>query len=226
MVEKFVSSLSVKAQNIVKKYMEQYEDLSFEVLYTDETKMISENGTYIICLDKKNTLDIEYRFMHEFFHCIQDKEGFPSLIPINNEYRDLAAELSSIILDLNIYKRLEEYEYYQTTKYEKELVRGDIQLLEIINKYHDKKELNSQEDFINLAGTIVTSDILKVDNSKMVNLIKQTRYKAINYYKTFKNILDKYDYNVPDDVFMIFKMLIVEFNLSSYVKVIGDRNIT
>ena len=65
MVEKFVSSLSVKAQNIVKKYMEQYEDLSFEVLYTDETKMISENGTYIICLDKKNTLDIEYRFMHE-----------------------------------------------------------------------------------------------------------------------------------------------------------------
>lgn len=41
MVEKFVSSLSVKAQNIVKKYMEQYEDLSFEVLYTDETKMIS-----------------------------------------------------------------------------------------------------------------------------------------------------------------------------------------
>lgn len=30
MVEKFVSSLSVKAQNIVKKYMEQYEDLSLK----------------------------------------------------------------------------------------------------------------------------------------------------------------------------------------------------
>lgn len=164
--------------------------------------------------------------MHEFFHCIQDKEGFPSLIPINNEYRDLAAELSSIILDLNIYKRLEEYQYYQTTKYAKEMVRKNIQVLEIINKYHDKKEFNSQEDFINLAGTIITSDILKVDNSKMVNLIKQTRYKAINYYKIFKDILDKYDYNVPDDVFLIFKILIEEFDLSSYVKVIGDRNIT
>ena len=118
------------------------------------------------------------------------------------------------------------FAYNKNTKYAKEMVRKNIQVLEIINKYHDKKEFNSQEDFINLAGTIITSDILKVDNSKMVNLIKQTRYKAINYYKIFKDILDKYDYNVPDDVFLIFKILIEEFDLSSYVKVIGDRNIT
>lgn len=48
---------------------------------------------------------------------------------------------------------------------------------------------------IDLAGLIITSNIANIDNKRLVSLVKRVRPKAMWYYKTFSECIEKYSYN-------------------------------
>lgn len=216
----FISTLSLKAQDIVNQNLQKFSKLSFEVFYSDVSKVVSDNSShYIIYVKNDIPDDTEYRFLHEFFHCIQDEEGFPSIVKCDEKYEELATYLSSIILDLDVRERLEYNGYSQDLKYIKELITTYIKMLKMLQQIHDKHELTSVDEMIELGGLIITSDIAKVDNKKLVSLVKRARPKAIAYYKVFSECIEKYSYNDAKDVEQIFEILIDKFKLSSCLKI-------
>ena len=94
-----------------------------------------------------------------------------------------------------------------------------IKILKSLYQFHDKHELTSIEDMIELAGLIITSDIAKVDNTELIYIVKRVRPEAITYYKIFAECIDKYSYNDAKDVEKIFEILIEKFKLSSCVEI-------
>lgn len=218
--DEFLLTLSLKAQDVVNQNLQKFSKLSFEVFYSDESKVISDDSShYIIYVKNDIPDDTEYRFLHEFFHCVQKEEDFPSIIADNEEYKELASYLSSIILDFDVRERLERNGYFQDLKYIKKLINMYIKMLQMLQQIHDKHELTNVDEMIELGGLIVTSDIAKVDNKKLVSLVKRVRPKAIAYYKVFSECIDKYSYNNAKDVNKIFEILIDRFKLSPYVEI-------
>lgn len=218
--EEFLPTLSQKAQDTVNQNLQKFSKLSFEVFYSDESKVVSDNTShYVIYVKNDISDDIEYRFLHEFFHCVQDEESFPSIVKCDEEYEELATYLSSIILDLDVRERLEDNGYFQDLKYIKKLIKMYIKMLKLLKQYNDKQELTDINEMINLAGLIITSDIANINNKELVALTKMVRPKAISYYKVFCECIEKYSYNDAQDVEKIFKILIKRFNLSSCVEI-------
>lgn len=218
--DEFLPTLSQKAQDIVNQNLQKFSKLSFEVFYSNESKVVSDNSShYIIYVKNDIPNDTEYRFLHEFFHCIQYEDGFPSIVKCDEKYEELATYLSSIILDLDVRERLENNGYFQDLKYMKELIKIYIKMLQMLQQVHDKHELTSVDEMIQLGGLIITSDIAKVDNKKLVSLVKRVRPKAIAYYKVFSECIEKYSYNDAKDIEKIFEILIDRFKLSSCVEI-------
>lgn len=219
--DEFLPTLSQKAQNIVNYNLKLFKNnRSFTVFYSDESRVISQNGQdFIIYVKNDIPNDVEYRFLHEFFHCVQDEEGFPSIVKCDEKYKELATYLSSIILDLDVRERLENNGYFQDLKYMKELIKTYIKMLKMLQQIHDKHELTSVDEMIQLGGLIITSDIAKVDNKRLISLVKRVRPKAIAYYKAFSECIGKYSYNEAKDVEKIFEILIERFKLSSCIEI-------
>lgn len=223
--EEFLPMLSRKAQNIVTQNIQIYNNLTFEVFYSNASKVISNNApSYIIYVKNNIQEDTEYRFLHEFFHCVQYEEGFPTIISQSEEYKDLASSLSSIILDLDVRERLENNGYFQDLKYIREFISVETKMLNMIKQYKDKTQLSNLYDYIDISGLLITSDIAKIDNKKLLNLVAMTRPKIIGYYKVFCDCLEKYSYSSCEDVEKIFNILIDKFNLASHIQVVHHTN--
>lgn len=206
--DEFLPTISQNAQDIVNQNLQKFSKLSFEVFYSDESKVVSDNSShYIIYVKNDFPDDTEYRFLHEFFHCIQYEEGFPSIVKYDEKYKELATYLSSIILDLDVRDRLEANGYFQDIKYMKKLIKMYIKILKSLYQFHNKHELTSIEDMIELAGLIITSDIAKVDNTELISIVKRVRPETITYYQIFDECIDKYSYNDAKDVEKIFEIL-------------------
>lgn len=219
--DEFLPTLSQQAQDIVNYNLKSFKNnRSFTVFYSsDESKVVSRDGQdYIIYVKDDVPDDIEYRFLHEFFHCVQDEEGFPSIIACSDEYEEFATEFSSIILDLDVRERLENNGYFQDLKYIRELVKAYIKMLKLLRQYNDKSELNRPGEMIDLAGLIITSKLANIDNKKLVSLVKKVRPKAMWYYNIFSECIEKYSYNDANDVEKIFEFLIDRFKLHDYVE--------
>lgn len=134
--DEFISSLSEKAQNIVEQNLHKFSELNFDVFYSNYSKMVSDSSShYIIYVADNVKEDIEYRFLHEFFHCVQEEEGFPNIISKDEKYKELTSHLSSIILDLDVRERLEKNGYYQDLKYIKETTKAQIYHLKQLRQY-------------------------------------------------------------------------------------------
>ena len=191
--EEFLPRLSIKGQNIVEENLKLYARMKFQVFYSDVSYMESHsNSEYTIYVKKDVEEDIEYRFLHEFFHCVQYETGFPQLTAIDDKYKELATSISSLILDLNIRERLENNGYYQDIKYIKRSVKEVTKLLKMIQQFRDKTEMSSFEDFIDLAGIMLTSDFANVKNNELRVIIRKTRPVALRYYETFNTCIKLY----------------------------------
>ena len=218
--EEFLPRLSIKGQNIVEENLKLYARMKFQVFYSDVSYMESHsNSEYTIYVKKDVEEDIEYRFLHEFFHCVQYETGFPQLTAIDDKYKELATSISSLILDLNIRERLENNGYYQDIKYIKRSVKEVTKLLKMIQQFRDKTEMSSFEDFIDLAGIMLTSDFANVKNNELRVIIRKTRPVALRYYETFNTCIKLYSYSNVDGVNKIFQYLLNELELSSFMKI-------
>ena len=78
--EEFINALSAKAKTIVQNYQCKSKIQSIKVVLSDKSKMTIIDDSYVIYVNQNNSLDeMEYLFLHEFFHCIQKDMGFPNL---------------------------------------------------------------------------------------------------------------------------------------------------
>lgn len=218
--EQFLQTLSLKAQNIVKDNLKKFPNVTFKVYYADVSKMISEgNSNYIIYVKNDVLEDIEYRFLHEFFHCIQHEEGFPNLETISYKYKELSNSIMSLILDLDIRERLEDNGYFQDLKYIKKSISISIQLLKSIQRINNKEKLTSIDDFITYAGFLLTSDIAKINNKELFVLLSKQRPMVIRYYVVFTDSVKLYSYKNADGVSNIFSYILEKFKLDSFIKI-------
>ncbi len=219
--DEFLPTISQKAQDIVIYNLKPFKNNpSFTVFYSDDSRIVSKgNHDYIIYVKNDDSDDTEYRFLHEFFHLVQEEEGFPHITARGEEYKELAAFLSSIVLDLDVRGRLESNGYFQDLKYMKKLIKAYIKMLKLLKQHNDKHELTSVPEMIDLAGLIITSDMANVNNKELILLIKAVRPKTISYYKVFCECIEKYSYNDANDVEKIFQHLINSLNFSSFVEI-------
>lgn len=218
--DEFIPTLSLKAQNIVQENLKLFHNKSFEVFYSDTSKMVAkDNSDYAIYVKNDNVEDIEYRFLHEFFHCVQYETGFPQLTDIHPDYDIISTSISSLILDLDVRERLENNGYYQDLKYIKESVKMQTKILKMIKQFKDKEDMTSLDDIIGIAGIMLTSDIANVKNNELFSYAKITRPKAVKYYGIFKNSIELYSYNDASGVNDIFTYLLEKLELTSFMKV-------
>lgn len=218
--DEFIVTLSSKAQSIVEEHLKLFHSKSFQVFYSDVSKVvIKDNSDYFIYVKNDKPEDIEYRFLHEFFHCVQYETGFPQLTNIDSEYEVISTSISSLILDLDIRERLENNGYYQDLKYIKESVKMQTRLLKMIKQIKDKEEMTSLDDIIGMAGIMLTSDIANVKNNELYSYIKITRPNAIKYYKILKDSVKLYSYNTALGVNDIFTYLLEKLELTAFMKI-------
>lgn len=218
--DEFIPSLSAKAQNIVEQNLHKFSELNFDVFYSNYSKIVSDGSShYIIYVSDKVKEDIEYRFLHEFFHCVQGEEGFPTIISQNKEHKELAIYLSSIILDLDVRERLEKNGYYQDLKYIKETTKAQIYHLKQLRQYPILREQIDINEIISTSGLLITNDVANVDNTELIKFLKMTMPQVIKYYKIFCDCINKYSYSNPEDVRKIFETLIDKFDFSSYMEI-------
>lgn len=216
--EEFLPTLSPKAQNIVQENLKLFHNnKTFQVFHSNESKvLIQSNSDYMIYIKNNSSEDT---FLHEFFHCVQHETGFPSLIYTVQQYEDLSTSVNSLILDLDIMERLENYGYTKHLKSIKKAVKMSTKLLRFIQQFNDKEELTNLYDIIGLAGFMLNSDIKNIKNSELSVLIKNTRPEALKYYSVFSECIKLYPYNTPDGVNNIFHYLLENLEFSSFMKI-------
>ena len=223
--QEFLNSLSDNAKNIIKNYQCKTNKIDVEV-FLDDKSYVETNieNKYIIHVNQHNPFNqMEYEFVHEFYHCIQKDEGFPNISYKDIKYQKLAAYLTSVVLDLDVINRMNNigYSYDDSTLDEKvktiiKLIKLSSLDIEVRNEIHELFQYNK------LCLSIAFCRIL-YSNQYKINYILQLAENNTPYiYKTqsiIYNTITKIGYDTPRKTYKIFKTLIRELKLSDYVTI-------
>lgn len=225
--QEFIDKLSSKVKQIVLNY--EYKNPTKNriiVQITDERTRVdlSYDNKYIIEIKYSPIFnDMEYGFLHEFFHCVQYDEGFPYVVPITFQYHKMASAISSIILDLDVQDRLTGNGYMYDNaplKDAVDLIRKSV----IISSYDEavKQEIYEINQFIYICCKIAFIRINynnKNDIQQLLDIVNQhapyiERNQSIIYDAIYRT-----GYNTPKKVYKFFKQIIRELRLSNFIKI-------
>ncbi len=168
-----------------------------------------------------NFNDMEYAFLHEFFHCIQNEEGFPHVVCNNPESDKIAAILSSVVLDLNVINRLELHNYFENPLILDNMYHKLYVLFSAISN-NNLFEIESTFNSIYYACQLTYLEFMYPDKEKLSLLINKVKSKSTliyNLYVKVFNIIYKHNYNNKKGVYKIFKTLIKELCISENVSI-------
>ena len=221
----FLNLISDKAKGLINNYPCKTNKTDIKV-FLDERSYVETNikNMYVIHVNKNNSLEnMEYDLLHEFFHCVQIDEGYPSVYQKDIKYKDLATNISSMVLDLDVNNRLKEVGYLIKRD---NISTGinDIKKLIMISKkdqsvYNEMREMCQYNYFCLL---IAYYRLTHNDQNEISQSIKVIKENAYDFYKTQEliyNTVVKTRYDSPKKVYKIFKTLIRELKLSNYVEI-------
>lgn len=163
-----------------------------------------------------NASDIEYNFMHEFFHCVQHEEGFPSLYITNSDAKIDGDMISSYILDFNVRYLLKKYQYDDHNNHDINLYNSLYNIFSSFGKQNTNFIIKNRID----NAMAVTYLIMQKDNNrnrKLLSLIKKRDRNTYEICQFFLKILSEYDYNTEDGIRHIFNRIQNYFNLESSI---------
>lgn len=122
--DEFLNTISEKGKLIVEEYIRNFKKkATFTVTLTDESYVkYADPDKYLIFVDSGDKSNIEYHFLHEFFHCVQHEEDFSSIYPCNPKQKQFAEKFESYFLDYNVRHMLETYSYYIMKKSSKHIM--------------------------------------------------------------------------------------------------------
>ena len=184
---------------------------------------------FVIEINENYTGNIfEEIFLHEFWHCVQVSQGFPTVEPKDNKDKDsllISNEISSAILDINIANTFRLYRIKETpdTMYKakmgwiKKLSRNSVPA-PFVDEY-DKLSKQTALHMINL----VFSNIPKYQKEAVEKeLYKYRQSLLFRYYKIVKTIIKRCDVNTPEGCLQIFTDIIKELQLTDKLTIITD----
>ena len=225
--QEFIDKLSSKVKQIVLNY--EYKNPTKNriiVQITDERTRVdlSYDNKYIIEIKYSPIFnDMEYGFLHEFFHCVQYDEGFPYVVPITFQYHKMASAISSIILDLDVQDRLTKYGY----KYNSTLLKESIDTIRksiIISSYDKevKQEINEINQYIYICCKIafIRINYNNEDEVKqLLNIVKQYKPDIEKIQSIIYDSIYSIGYNTPKKVYKFLKKIIRELKLNKFVRI-------
>ena len=218
-----ISSFSPKTKLIINKNLPFKSGKMLSCFYGSSTYLISKDLSYEIYIGRNTPiLNIENKFLHEFFHCVQYEEGYPALIQLSQNYKELATELTSFVLDLDVGDRLVKNEYDRNLEYN-DAINKSIRLFEYIKSINDNKTVTSLVDTIGQGGITAHLKYFDVISNKdikeLIILTKTVRPHIYQSYKIMYKGIKMYSHNSPKDVCKIYKFLLRELNLQSYLSI-------
>ena len=214
--------LSPKAKNIIKNNLPFKSDKELLCFFGDGTYLINKNDYYEICINNNTEVNcFDEKFLHEFFHCIQYEEKFPHLNETDKKYNELATELSSFVLDLDVGDRLVTNGYARNSTFDESIIES-FRLLEYVKIINDNKTFTSLIDAMGQGGILAHLKYFDDNNDKVEDLITKTKNIRPIIYKYFKIMykgIKMYSHNSPKDVYKIYKFLLRELNLQNYLSI-------
>ncbi|MCM1416378.1 MAG: hypothetical protein NC430_10700 [bacterium] len=209
--EDFINQLSDKGKSIVNEYLSNFKKKkSFKVFYSDHSYVKYSNPEqYLIFVNANDADNIEYNFMHEFFHCVQHEDDFPSVYAKHEEYQQFANELSSYILDFNVNHMLSEYLYVNQEENIYNLYNKLYKYFSSINSNMIRKQDIIFEISVAMALTALSFSTLSNSKlKKILSLVKNGNGKIYHIYKSFYQIIKTNDFNAKEGINKIFCELI------------------
>lgn len=224
----FVDSLSTKAKNIIENYQCNNTIKRKIVVYLNDTTTrvnMSQPDMYIFEIKKKESFyDMEYSFLHEFYHCVQRDSGFPYTSQTNIKYETLSGYISSIVLDCDVYNRLLGDGYKENPNVLCSAI-NDIQktFFVISREKQFENYINDIEHQIFYAGKMVLISEFYDDRNSINNLIDFTKINFPIIYKDyiiFVDAIKRYGFYSPENVHKIFKTIIRELKIEEFVTIV------
>lgn len=217
-----LSLLSCKAREIIKSNIPFKSGKNFSIIYDKNTSVRQYKDEYEIHFWlNADQIVTDAKFLHEFFHCIQQEEGFPTLYSTNFKYKNLAVELSSFVLDLDVGDRLVTNGYKRGLNYKDAIIKSK-QLIEYVKSSNNRNVFTDIEDVVGQGGILAFLKYFNSHNKEIEKLINCTKNICPQIYKAYVimyNGINMYPYNTPNGVYDIYNFILAELNLQDYVAI-------
>lgn len=106
--------ITKKTKNIINNNLPFKSGKSLFFDFGEYSHVKKEEDNYVIFVKKdKESETFETTLLHEFFHCLQYEDGFPSITRIDGTKDKFIIELSSFVLDLDVGDRLSSIMFYK-----------------------------------------------------------------------------------------------------------------
>lgn len=224
--DEFINALSPKAKQIIESYAcKRKKNRIIICLNEEHTKVdVSDPNQYIIEVRQTASLyDMEYRLLHEFFHCVQMEEGFSYVSQTSVEYGRIASAISYVVLDLDVNNRLEEVGYPYNPDGLKNILDTTWKLT-IMAKTDAtvERELHKPNEFFYRCA--ITAFIrINYNNAdeigKLLNLLKQNAPDIYKAQAVIYNTVKEVGFDTPKKAYTVFKTLIRELRLENYIQI-------
>ena len=226
--QEFVDSFSPKAKEIISNYQCNSNNKRKIIVYLNDTVTrvnMDHPDAYIFEIKKEESFyDMEYSFLHEFYHCVQRDSWFPYICQTDIKYKKLSSFLSSIVLDCDVYNRLLNFGYKENPNILHSELNNIHDTLFVISKENQfSNYLNDVENQIFYAGKIVLISKFCNDKYNINKLIDFTKIYFPIIYKDYKIIIDalkRFGFSSPKNVRKIFKTVIRELKIDEFVTIV------
>lgn len=217
-----LSLLGYNAREVIKSSLPFKSGKVLSIVYDNTTSIRYYKNEYEIhfCLND-NQIVTDEKFLHEFFHCMQQEEGFPTLYGTNLKHKNLAVELSSFVLDLNVGDRLVANGYKRGLNY-KDAINKTKQLIEYVKSTNNKTIFTNIDDVVGQGGVLAYLKYFNSSNKEIEKLINYTKNICPKIYKAYVIMykgINMYPYNTPNDVYNIYNFILTELNLQDHIAI-------
>ena len=189
--------------------------------YEEYSHVKTKEDCYIIFVKReKKSNEFEIAILHEFFHCLQYEENFPSISRIDGTYDKFTDELSSYVLDLDVGDRLSKYGYDRFVGY-KEMIESYLSIFYYAKLTGDKSFLFNIDENLGLSEFLSYLNYFNFDSElkELIPLVKEYIPNVFDNYKIISKGLSLYSHNNKKGVYKIFKYIIKGLKLEDNVKI-------
>ncbi len=226
-VNEFINALSPKAKQIIYNYEYINNNRNTIIInFTDSRSQVnlSHQDRYIIEIKRNPILyNMEYDLLHEFYHCVQIDQGFPSVDHTLSKYQKLATIISSAVLDLDVNERLVKVGYPLNYFYLKRSLDEIRKIILISNNDSSvNQEIHEITNYMYICTKIAFIRINYNNQNEVDQLLQILKNNAIDCFKTqsiIYNTIVKTGYNTPQKSYKTLKTLIRELKLNDYIHI-------
>lgn len=224
--QEFIDNLSPKAKTILNGQYKRKTNKTIEISVHDKHTRVGLDHPTVYPIEvryREPFYDMEYSLLHEFFHCIQIEEDFPSTSFLDEKYQQMSIDISTLVLDLDVHDRLLKHGYYTPNYINKTFNEFKYSISLLI----DKKNImfaNEIEQRIRVSYKLILLN-KEFDNPKEVahmhNIIKKKLPLVYKTYNIMNTAIQTHGFSTPEEVTNSFKAIIQGLGLEKYIIIVN-----